>query len=255
MADDAAEVEEITSICGGLCINIPTSSHIPYFVSISRIPYLRRFVKSQTADKSGALLLTSPSSKCGRFLRPVPARWTAHKSYGIIAKVRETVPLIHNITNYVTVNDVANILLACGLFRRIRPKCRCPCTHRVKHNCMSQGIRTFPCFAHGINRHRNQRKRFGAESPARGKKRDKRRGCRFVGQCDRSKPWICRTECRRNAAEHAACSSDFRHQGLSVAYHIRLFRNIQLCLTLWVQGHLHFGRIRRNSFWRKLSLP
>ena len=28
--------------------------------------------------------------------------------------VREKKPLIHNITNYVTVNDVANILLACG---------------------------------------------------------------------------------------------------------------------------------------------
>ena len=28
--------------------------------------------------------------------------------------LRETMPLIHNITNYVTVNDVANILLACG---------------------------------------------------------------------------------------------------------------------------------------------
>ena len=28
--------------------------------------------------------------------------------------VRSTVPLVHNITNYVTVNDVANILLACG---------------------------------------------------------------------------------------------------------------------------------------------
>ena len=28
--------------------------------------------------------------------------------------VRKTVPLVHNITNYVTVNDVANILLACG---------------------------------------------------------------------------------------------------------------------------------------------
>lgn len=28
--------------------------------------------------------------------------------------VRATVPLVHNITNYVTVNDVANILLACG---------------------------------------------------------------------------------------------------------------------------------------------
>ena len=28
--------------------------------------------------------------------------------------VREQSPLIHNITNYVTVNDCANILLACG---------------------------------------------------------------------------------------------------------------------------------------------
>lgn len=29
-------------------------------------------------------------------------------------RVRETTPLVHNITNYVTVNDVANVLLACG---------------------------------------------------------------------------------------------------------------------------------------------
>ena len=29
-------------------------------------------------------------------------------------KVRETMPIVHNITNYVTVNDVANVLLACG---------------------------------------------------------------------------------------------------------------------------------------------
>lgn len=29
-------------------------------------------------------------------------------------QVRKAVPLVHNITNYVTVNDVANILLACG---------------------------------------------------------------------------------------------------------------------------------------------
>lgn len=28
--------------------------------------------------------------------------------------VRKSVPLVHNITNYVTVNDVANVLLACG---------------------------------------------------------------------------------------------------------------------------------------------
>ena len=28
--------------------------------------------------------------------------------------VRKSAPLIHNITNYVTVNDVANALLACG---------------------------------------------------------------------------------------------------------------------------------------------
>lgn len=32
----------------------------------------------------------------------------------IFSNVREKCPLIHNITNYVTVNDVANILLACG---------------------------------------------------------------------------------------------------------------------------------------------
>ena len=31
-----------------------------------------------------------------------------------LARVRETRPLIHNITNYVTVNDVANALLACS---------------------------------------------------------------------------------------------------------------------------------------------
>ena len=32
----------------------------------------------------------------------------------IIENVRANTPLVHNITNYVTVNDVANVLLACG---------------------------------------------------------------------------------------------------------------------------------------------
>ena len=37
------------------------------------------------------------------------------KMLGIfIENVRKNVPLVHNITNYVTVNDVANIVLACG---------------------------------------------------------------------------------------------------------------------------------------------
>ncbi|MGI6255660.1 MAG: hydroxyethylthiazole kinase [Acutalibacter sp.] len=31
-----------------------------------------------------------------------------------LENVRKTAPLVHNITNYVTVNDVANVLLACG---------------------------------------------------------------------------------------------------------------------------------------------
>lgn len=31
-----------------------------------------------------------------------------------LENVRNTVPLVHNITNYVTVNDVANVLYACG---------------------------------------------------------------------------------------------------------------------------------------------
>ena len=29
-------------------------------------------------------------------------------------EVRKKAPLIHNITNYVTINDVANMVLACG---------------------------------------------------------------------------------------------------------------------------------------------
>lgn len=32
----------------------------------------------------------------------------------LVERVRERTPLIHNITNCVTVNDCANILLACG---------------------------------------------------------------------------------------------------------------------------------------------
>jgi len=32
----------------------------------------------------------------------------------VIENVRKNCPLVHNITNYVTVNDVANVLLACG---------------------------------------------------------------------------------------------------------------------------------------------
>ena len=32
----------------------------------------------------------------------------------IINNVRNKTPLVHNITNYVTVNDCANVLLACG---------------------------------------------------------------------------------------------------------------------------------------------
>ena len=32
----------------------------------------------------------------------------------ILENVRAKMPLVHNITNYVTVNDVANMILACG---------------------------------------------------------------------------------------------------------------------------------------------
>ena len=35
-------------------------------------------------------------------------------SWDCMDNVREKAPLVHNITNYVTVNDVANVLLACG---------------------------------------------------------------------------------------------------------------------------------------------
>ena len=32
----------------------------------------------------------------------------------MLANLRSRAPIVHNITNYVTVNDCANILLACG---------------------------------------------------------------------------------------------------------------------------------------------
>src|SRR5699024_12065772 len=38
--------------------------------------------------------------------------WRILKEF--LENVRGLMPLIHNITNYVTVNDVANVLLACG---------------------------------------------------------------------------------------------------------------------------------------------
>ena len=145
---------------------------------------------------------------------------------GIIAKVRETVPLIHNITNYVTVNDVANILLACGgspimaddaaEVEEITSICGGLCINigtlnsrtvdsmrkaGKRANALGHTVVLDPVGA-GASAFRTDtakqlleeikftviRKRFGAESPARGKKRDKRRGCRFVGQCDRRKP-------------------------------------------------------------------
>ena len=42
-----------------------------------------------------------------------------------LENVRNTVPLVHNITNYVTVNDVANILLAAAAARS------CPMSRRT----------------------------------------------------------------------------------------------------------------------------
>jgi len=38
----------------------------------------------------------------------------SHMLKEMLKNVRKTAPLVHNITNYVTVNDCANILLACG---------------------------------------------------------------------------------------------------------------------------------------------
>lgn len=45
----------------------------------------------------------------------------------IFANVRAKSPLVHNITNYVTVNDCANIVLACGAspsWRMMPPRSR-----------------------------------------------------------------------------------------------------------------------------------
>ena len=42
----------------------------------------------------------------------------------VFENVRSTCPLIHNITNYVTVNDCANMVLACGGFAHHGRRCR-----------------------------------------------------------------------------------------------------------------------------------
>ena len=46
--------------------------------------------------------MSNKQKECGKILK------------NCLENVRNTVPLVHNITNYVTVNDVANVLLACG---------------------------------------------------------------------------------------------------------------------------------------------
>lgn len=46
--------------------------------------------------------------------KPAPAEKTANKLAQTLTRVRGKSPLVHCITNYVTANDCANVLLACG---------------------------------------------------------------------------------------------------------------------------------------------
>lgn len=46
--------------------------------------------------------------------KPAPAEKTANKLAQALTRVRGKSPLVHCITNYVTANDCANVLLACG---------------------------------------------------------------------------------------------------------------------------------------------
>lgn len=55
------------------------------------------------------------TGKYGSFFQVIHKENGGKKMLGnCVEQVRKTVPLVHNITNYVTVNDVANVLLACG---------------------------------------------------------------------------------------------------------------------------------------------
>ncbi len=54
---------------------------------------------------------------CGISVSGIPhflLEWRMTMFEQILKNVRQKTPLVHNITNYVTVNDVANIVLACG---------------------------------------------------------------------------------------------------------------------------------------------
>ena len=56
-----------------------------------------------------------------------------------LCNVRKTTPLVHNITNYVTINDVANAVLACGgsPIMADEPLCRSE-ERRVGKECRSR---------------------------------------------------------------------------------------------------------------------
>ena len=51
---------------------------------------------------------------CKIFFVPILSEKEVKMLGNCLENVRKSTPLVHNITNYVTVNDVANVLLACG---------------------------------------------------------------------------------------------------------------------------------------------
>ena len=62
-----------------------------------------------------------------------------------LENVRCVAPLIHNITNYVTANDVANVLLACGASGIIQRKAIL--LHGVKSKSWNAKSKENPCNA------------------------------------------------------------------------------------------------------------
>ena len=67
-----------------------------------------------TATSTGAQAATDTSAQTAAAQSAAAAPTTAVNLGECLDRVRQTTPLVHNITNYVTVNDVANVILACG---------------------------------------------------------------------------------------------------------------------------------------------
>mgnify|MGYP000338034565 CR=1 FL=1 len=76
--------------------------------------YSGSFKSVRPGEKDCIILEEIKKNKVDRVNRSKERKKESKMLGAYVENVRKNTPLVHNITNYVTVNDVANVLLACG---------------------------------------------------------------------------------------------------------------------------------------------